>query len=225
MPDLQYVYQHQADLYQQLVDCEDYQGNLLPALQSIFALEGKDILESGAGTGRLTALLAPKARSIYAFDRSAHMLQMAKLRIGTLGDKRVYLGLADHQHLPVAQAQADLFISGWSVCYVFLEAGSEWRGGLTRTLANFQACLRPGGKLILIETMGTGFEEPQRLPLLQPYLDYLEEHGFQMKWVRTDYRFDSLEQARRRIPFFFGEEMLEKMQGNILPEYTGLWWR
>jgi ubiquinone/menaquinone biosynthesis C-methylase UbiE len=224
MPDLQYVYHHQAGLYQQMVDCEDYQGNLLPAIQAISPLEGKLILETGAGTGRLTTLLAPRARSIYAFDRSVHMLQMAKVRIDKYSFSQVFLGVAEHLHLPVAHARVDLLISGWSVCYVFLEGGSEWRRRLAQTLADFRRSLRPEGKLLLIETLGTGFEEPQRLPLLQPYFNYLEQYGFQMKWVRTDYRFDSLQQAHERIPFFFGEEMLEKMQGDILPECTGLWW-
>jgi ubiquinone/menaquinone biosynthesis C-methylase UbiE len=225
MPDLNYIYNHQADLYQLMVDCEDYQGNLLPAIQAILPLEGKDILETGAGTGRLTALLAPGARKVWAFDRSIHMLRVAQLRIDVLDLRYVHFGVADHRRLPVGERSADLLISGWSVCYVFLEAGTGWQIGLKRTLANFRRCLRPGGVIILIETLGTGTEEPQRLPLLQPYLEYLESNGFQMTWVRTDYRFANLEQARERIPFFFGEEMLDKLQGNILPECTGLWWQ
>jgi hypothetical protein len=41
----------------------------------------------------------------------------------------------------------------------------------------------------------------------------------------ADHRFESLQQAHERIPFFFGESMLEKLQGDILPECTGLWWK
>jgi SAM-dependent methyltransferase len=225
MPDFQYIYSHQADLYQKLVACEDYQGNLLPAIQGILPLEGLDIIETGAGTGRLTSLLAPAARSICAFDRAIPMLKVAQRRIDEFGFKHVHLAAADHIDLPVAEASADLLMAGWSVCYVYLESGLAWRSVLKQTLAGFRRCLRPGGKLILIETLGTGFEEPQRLPLLREYLDYLEDSGFQMNWVRSDYRFESLQQARASIPFFFGEEMLEKLQGNILPECTGLWWQ
>jgi ubiquinone/menaquinone biosynthesis C-methylase UbiE len=224
MPDLNYIYNHQAALYQQMVDCEDYLGNLLPAIQAILSLEGKDILETGAGTGRMTTQLASEARSLYAFDRSLHMLRTAQLRIDELDLRHVHLGVADHRRLPVRERSADLLISGWSVCYVFLEGGADWQNELKRTLADFRRCLRPGGKIILIETLGTGYEEQQRVPFLQPYLDYLEEHGFQMTWVRTDYCFANMQQARERIPFFFGEEMLKKMRGNILPECTGLWW-
>jgi len=225
MPDFEYIYNHQADLYQQMVACEDYQGNLLPCIQAILPLGGLDILETGAGTGRLTSLLAPEAHAICAFDLSLHMLKVAHLRIAELGFKHVHLAAADHRHLPAAEASADLLLAGWSLCYVYLESGSEWRSVLKQTQAGFRRCLRPGGKLIVIETLGTGFDEPQRLPLLRDYLDFLEDCGFQMTWVRTDYRFENLQQARDRIPFFFGEEMLEKLQGNILPECTGLWWQ
>ncbi len=225
MPDFQTIYNHQADLYQQMVACEDYQGNLLPAIHAVLPLDGLDILETGAGTGRLTGLLAPEANAMWAFDLSLHMLKAAQMRIDKLGFKQVYLAAADHRHLPAAQAMADLLVAGWSLCYVYLDSGPEWRSVLKQTLAGFRHCLRPGGKLIVIETLGTGFEEPQRLPLLRDYLDFLEDCGFQMKWVRTDYCFESLQQARDRIPFFFGEEMLDKLQGNILPECTGLWWQ
>ncbi len=225
MPDFVYIYNHKADLYQQMVACEDYQGNLLPAIQAILPLEGLDILETGAGTGRLTSLLAPEAHTICAFDLSLHMLKVARLRIAEHGFKHVHLAAADHRYLPAAEASADLLLAGWSLCYVYLERGSEWRSVLKQTLASFRRCLRRRGKLIVIETLGTGFEEPQRLLLLREYLEFLEDCGFKMNWVRTDYRFESLQQARDRIPFFFGEEMLEKLQGNILPECTGLWWQ
>ena len=225
MPDFQTIYNHQADLYQQMVACEDYQGNLLPAIQAILPLEGLDILETGAGTGRLTGLLAQAAHAIYAFDLSLHMLKLAQVRMAEIGFKHVHLAAADHRRLPAAEASADLLVAGWSVCYVYLGSGLDWRSVLKQTLAGFRRCLRPGGKLIVIETLGTGFEEPQRLPLLREYLEFLEDSGFQMNWVRTDYRFESLQQARDRIPFFFGEEMLEKLQGYILPECTGLWWQ
>lgn len=224
MPDLKRIYQTQAGQYQRLVDHEDYQGNLLPAIQAIMPLEGRDIVETGAGTGRLTELMARRARSLRAFDLSAHMLQTARGRMDALDLRQVRLAVADHRGLPVAEASADLVISGWSVCYVALDSGPEWRAVLSRTLADYQRCLRPGGKVILIETLGTGRQQPQRIPVLREYLDYLDEIGFKMDWVRTDFCFEDVQQAQELVQFFFGEEMLANLQGLILPECTGLWW-
>ncbi|MBN2146693.1 MAG: class I SAM-dependent methyltransferase [Anaerolineales bacterium] len=225
MPDLKFIYNHQADQYQRLVAQEDYQENLLPAIQRICPVEGLDIVDTGAGTGRLTCLLAPLARSITAFDLSAHMLQVTQTRLETYGFRHTHTAVADHRSLPIACAKADLVISGWSVCYTYLENGVGWSNALAQTISGFHRILRPGGRIILIETLGTGFEQPQRIPILSEYLDWLEENGFQMNWVRTDYRFDNSHQARELIPFFFGEAMLNNLRDHILPECTGLWWQ
>jgi ubiquinone/menaquinone biosynthesis C-methylase UbiE len=225
MPDLKHIYAHQAEQYQRLVSYEDYQGNLLPAIQRIMPLAGIDVVETGAGTGRLTCLLAPWVRSLCAFDLSDHMLDVARQRLEGTGCRHVQVAQAEHRRLPVARASADLVISGWSLCYVYLDGGDEWRTALAQTLADFRRFLRPGGKIIIIETLGTGYEQPCRYPSIAEYLDYLDQLGFQMSWVRTDFRFDNLPQAQEFVPFFFGDAMLANLNNGILPECTGLWWQ
>ncbi len=224
MPDLKYIYHHQAEQYQRLVAHEDCQGNLLPAIEAIVPLEGQDVVETGAGTGRLTMLMAPLVRSLRAFDLSEQMLKVAQKRVEVAGFRHVRLAAADHRRLPVAEASADLVIAGWSVCYVALDSGPDWRAVLKQTLRDFQRYLRPGGKIILIETLGTGCEQPRRIPVLSEYLDALDGLGFGMRWVRTDYHFDDAGQAQELVSFFFGDEMLSNLQGVVLPECTGLWW-
>ena len=225
MPDYKHIYAHQAEQYQRLVDYEDYQGKLLEAIQAILPLAGKDVIETGAGTGRLTCLLRPLVRSLRSFDISAHMLGVARQRLDHPGSPPPPLAVADHRSLPVADGFADLLIAGWSVCYVYLDSGAGWRAALERTLADFRRILRPGGRMIIIETLGTGYEQPVRYPSLGEYLEFLDQAGFEMAWVRTDFRFEGAASARELVPFFFGEAMLEKMKDNILPECTGLWWQ
>ena len=87
--------------------------------------------------------------------------------------------------------------------------------------------LRSGGTMIIIETLGTGNIEPVEKDDLKSYFTFLESRGFQRSWIRTDYRFDSREEALELVEFFFGEEMVREI-GNeskpVLPECTGLWW-
>ena len=52
--ELKEIYASRARDYERLVAREDYQGNILKALQDIRALAGLDVVELGAGTGRLT---------------------------------------------------------------------------------------------------------------------------------------------------------------------------
>lgn len=235
MPDYSYIYSQQANLYDRLVTYEDYQGNLLRRLNEVVDFRELDVVETGAGTGRITALIAPLARTIQAFDASAHMLAIAEARLKRSGLANWKTGLADHRCLPVPGASADLLVSGWSVCYLAVSDGKEHRDGeqwqveLEKGLNEFRRILRPGGKIILIETLGTGYEEPHRYPNLANYLAYLDASGFQSLCVRTDYRFASLEEERELVSFFFDDPMSDKIkitkQGVILPECTGIWWR
>jgi hypothetical protein len=90
--------------------------------------------------------------------------------------------------------------------------------------------LRPGGTAVILETLGTGQEAP-RPPTegLAAYYAFLEdEHDFSSTWLRTDYRFNSLEEAEQLVRFFFGPELASRIVQEellILPECTGIWWR
>jgi len=81
MADFQFIYQHQAAQYDRLASREDYQHNILRVLTQIRSMRDADIVELGAGTGRLTLLLAPIARSIVLNDASKPMLDVAQAKL------------------------------------------------------------------------------------------------------------------------------------------------
>ena len=60
------------------------------------------------------------------------------------------------------------------------------------------------------------------------YYAWLEkEQGFRSTWIRTDYQFESLDEAKALTAFFFGDELANdvvKHNWVILPECTGVWW-
>jgi ubiquinone/menaquinone biosynthesis C-methylase UbiE len=227
MPDVHDVYARHAGQYDRLVRREDFQGHLLPALQAIRSLDGLEVVELGAGTGRLTFLLAPLSRSIWALDASRHMLAHA-LKSRGLRARNVHLAVADHRALPVVTASADLAIAGWSLCYLVVDRPFDWHAQLRRGLFEMRRVLRPGGTIVVLETLGTGYETPQRVGLLADYYGFLEQEGWHSSWIRTDYRFESLAEAEVLVRFFFGANLAAQVveRGSvILPECTGLWWR
>jgi hypothetical protein len=88
--------------------------------------------------------------------------------------------------------------------------------------------VKPGGTLIVIETLGTGFTEPAApAPELADYYAWLEsQRGFGRHALRTDYGFDSVSEAARVLGFFFGEQMAALVaEGGSprVPECTGIW--
>ena len=222
------IYRSQADQYEALVSREDYQCRLLPALQEICPLEGKSVVELGAGTGRLTCLLAPKVKFIHAFDRSAHMLEVAAAKLKVKGAANWKVEVSYHRSVNAASGSSDLIVSGWSICYIVVDHPDTWRIEMKKVMDEMTRILKPGGSIILIETMGTGFTTPTPPDHLKTYYQYLQENGFDQKWVRTDYRFENQEIAEDLSGFFFGEEMNQKIEKQndvcFLPECTGLFW-
>lgn len=224
------IYANQAGQYDAMVSREDYQGNILPALETIRSLSGLDVVELGAGTGRVTRLLAPVVKHIRAFDQSAHMLEIAQATLAAAGYTNCELHAAENSALPVPDSSADLVIAGWSLGHATGWFPEGWRDHIRAALLEMARVSKPDGTLIILETMGTGKETPA--PPNQVLADYYamleSEYGFGYKWIRTDYRFESVLEGEQLTRFFFGDELAdwivtEELQ--ILPECTGIWWK
>lgn len=222
------IYQSEGDRYEALISREDYQGNISGAIDEVITVDRLDVLDLGAGTGRLTLLLAPRAKSIRAFDASAEMLRVCRERLLASGLSNWQVDVADHRQLPIPDQSADLVVSGWSVSYLAVWNPENAQVELDEWLSEMKRVLRSDGTIILFESLGTGNETPIRLKHVEPAYQWLEANHFQSKWIRTDYQFASVEEAADLAGFFFGEDMearVLKNQSAILPECTGVWWR
>jgi ubiquinone/menaquinone biosynthesis C-methylase UbiE len=231
MPDYQSIYLNQAAPYERMVACEDYQGNLWRTLERICSFDGQTIADLGAGTGRLTLPIATKAKAVYAFDISPHMLHFNRVRLREGGYANWTVAVADNRSLPLKDAAADIVIEGWSFGHSVGWFPDRWREEIGKALAEmFRVLRRPGGTAIILETMGTGHSEPfPPTDGLATFYRWLEnEHGFQTTNIRTDYQFDSPAEGQALLRFFFSDELADRIveeQLTILPECTGVWWK
>ena len=125
---------------------------------------------------------------------------------------------------------ADLAIAGWTFGFFVDEKPEGWLPAVRAALDEAERVTRPGGSLLIFETLGTGQRRPAPpTEALAAYYSWLEgERGFQRRWLRTDYQFANAAEAATQIRFFFGAELANEVAARgaaIVPECTGLWWR
>ena len=225
---------------------QDHAGELLAALQAIVPNLGcsSRVADVGAGTGKLSRLLAPHVASIILVDRSSDALSVARGQLAAHHDCAISFCEADMRTLPLANESVDLVIVGWAVSYLKSEheiwhpdgsSGGPWRDEVDRAMKEFDRVLAPGGTLVILETMGTAVERSQRSGSWL-YAHYRAAHGLQEKVIRTDYSFPSKREALQTLSFFFGRGVAQRAEkllsatvdedeACIVPECTGMWWR
>lgn len=221
------IYDKQAQAYEAMVS---RQPDLSELIHRVKPYEGLDVLDLGAGSGRLSMLLAADARSLICTDISQPMLDILDDKCSEALDARNWITMvADHRNLPVASSSVDLIVSGWSISYLADSSHEEWRENLELVMSELHRVLRAGGTILILETMGTGTETPNPPDFLTGYYAQLEQqYGFSHQWIRTDYVFDTVEEALLNTGFFFGEELTDKIianQWSTVPECAGVWWK
>ena len=157
------------------------------------------------------------------------MLEVARRHLESMERPSAWeLHAADARALPVADGWADLAVAGWVFGHLRYWLPDGWRDAIGAALAEMKRALRPGGALVVIETLGTGREDPEPpSPALAEYYAWLEEtHGMTRAAIRTDYAFPDVDTAARVTGFFFGEAFGERVRREgwrRIPECTGLW--
>lgn len=234
MPDMYEIYDQHADRYDELVGHEDFDASLRAFVRKRLISRGMTVVEAGIGTGRVTRTYVDLARQVLGFDRSSHMLEQAARNLAPWTGKLV-LAPADHLNLPVPDGTADLFLEGWAFGHRILDTPDEVPSVTALLVSEAQRVTRADGSLVFFESLGTNVDEPHAPhDGLARFFELLEtEHSFEAHVLRTDYRFESLDEASRICGFFFGEEMargIRERRGRgtspvIVPEFTGVWVR
>jgi SAM-dependent methyltransferase len=143
------AYELAPDLWDRLAAAEPVAPELLADLPA----DGARVLDVAAGSGRLTAALAPRAASLVAIEPSPPLRRLLAQRFPCV---KVIAGVG--HRLPVRSGWADLVVS----CATF---GPHAPLGGDAVLGELERCVRPGGTLGMV-----GPEEP----------GWWEQRGFQL---------------------------------------------
>jgi len=129
------AYELAPELWDRLAAAEPVAPELLAALPAAAAR----VLDVGAGTGRLSAALAPRAAQVVAVEPSPPLRRLLRERL-----PGVQVVAGHGQRLPIVSAWADLVVS----CGTF---GPHPPLGGEAVRAELERCARPGGAVALIE--------------------------------------------------------------------------
>ncbi len=221
------IYLNKAEAYEYMISKQPDLSNVINEIRPIRNL---DVLDLGAGSGRLSSFIAKEAESLICTDLSPSMLDILDKKLADQGSPRIWTtAVADHRSLPIPDASIDVALSGWSICYLANSDNDNWIDDLELVMTELHRVLRRNGTIIILETMGTGTQTPDPPSFLTPYYSLLtEKYGFNHRWIRTDYVFSSVEEACLHTEFFFGEALAKKIAANqwaIVPECAGIWWK
>ncbi|HZD11068.1 MAG TPA: methyltransferase domain-containing protein [Candidatus Binatia bacterium] len=221
------IYKSQAPAYQRMVAAEDVENNLLPALRRLVDFSGQRVVDVGSGTGRMPYLLRQQAAGGIGVDLHDEMLRENRRQQVQVGFHWP-LVQGDVRNLPFAGNCAGVVTAGWAIGHFCAWYGAQWRRNVERALREMARVARPGGSLLILETLGTGVLSPAPPTAgLAAYYQLLEEDwGFQRDEVSTDYQFASVEEAIACMAFFFGEALAREIERHgwaRVPEWTGIW--
>ena len=217
------VYQNYSDLYDELVNHEDYNNNLYKFLSSNIQWENKVVGEFGIGTGRVTKNYIDKAQKLYAYDNSQHMIDKAKVNLSKWADKIEY-SILDNSKINSIENTFDIIIEGWSFGHLVVQADENINQTIQFLISE---TTKRAKEVIFIETLGTNVETPTAPgEKLTQFYRSLVESGFKEHIIQTDYKFNNFEEAGNIMGAFFGDSMkndIIQKQLNVIKEYTGIW--
>lgn len=188
-------------------------------LELLDAKADEHILDIGCGTGHLTAQIAALGAHVTGVDRSAEMIQLARVAHPSL-------------HFAVADARELAFAQTFDA--VFSNATLHWIRDPERVVIAIASALRPGGRFVA-EFGGKGnvaalvaafhrawknlslpeaFPNPWYYPSLAEYASLLERHGLEVTYGALFDRPTPLEDGERGLRNWldmFGGIIAEKL--------------
>jgi ubiquinone/menaquinone biosynthesis C-methylase UbiE len=221
------IYNSKAREYHRMIEAEDADNLLLATLLDIVSFEKKTIFDLGSGTGRLPLLLRDMGSQIIALDLHTEMLR-EQVRQRNIVKGRWSLLQGDMQRLPFDDQCTDVVLAGWALGHFTGWYPDDWRTRVKLVIGEMQRMTKPGGSIIILETLGTGsLKAAPPHEGLAAYYSILEKQlGFERREVATDYQFESPDAAIQNSEFFFGPELSQKIRDHHwdrIPEWTGIW--
>jgi SAM-dependent methyltransferase len=180
--------------------CMDREGQVVAFLDGV--LPSGRVLDVGAGDGFTAERLSRPDRVVVALEPESGMVA---------GRRRLVWALGVVQDIPFHDATFEAAYSTWA----FFLSGVPVES-LAQGLAEVERVVARGGVIVVVDNAGDDeFSALSNRPLSDDG-SWWTARGFERHVLESAFRFDSLEEARELIGFYFGEDAAGRVENTTI---------
>jgi SAM-dependent methyltransferase len=189
-----------SELFNLMTRALDPGHAITAAMYTLAPIEGRVLLDVGAGTGDRTIRYAERAAHVFALEPAPSALPILRDRIESSGASNVTVVRAGAEAIPLQDDCVDVAYATWSY---FFGPGSE------PGLLEVERVVRPGGDLVVVQNHG--HDELSRFwasteSECETWPPWFAEKGFDCESVDTVWRFRTQDEALAVLEFLWGDQ-------------------
>lgn len=190
----------QLGLFDLMAQAIDPDGLIAAAMQAVAPIEGRVLLDVGAGVGDRTILYAQHAAHVHALEPDPKALPILRGRIKSSGVANVTVVPAGADAIPLEDDSLDVAYATWAY---FFGPGSE------PGLREVERVVRPGGDIAIAQNYGHDELSrfwPSSEAECEAWPSWFAEQGLGCEIVETSWRFRTVDEALAVLEFLWGPQ-------------------